>query len=188
MGYAEEIKSAVTMPEVARAYGLQVNRAGFARCPFHHERTASFKVYKGQGGYHCFGCGASGDVIDFVQKYYNLTFREALSKLNDDFHIGLPIGEERTPRQKIADAQKAFEAKRVKEAQQQAVEGAKSAHSDAFMRWLIVSAIVEKMRPKMEDFPGDGFWAAAVMMLPQTEWELEQAEIALYEAEHSRYN
>lgn len=188
MGYAEDIKGMITMPEVARMYGLQVDRAGFAKCPFHSEKTGSFKVYKGQGGYHCFGCGESGDVIDFVQKYFNLSFREALSKLNDDFHLGLPIGETRTPRQRMEDAKKMFQARQVKEAKEKAVECAKSAYNKAFTRWLMISTIVEKLRPEIEDFPGDGWWAAAVTLLPQAEWELEIAENALYEAEHSRYN
>ena len=188
MGYSEDIKSLVTMPEVARMYGLQVNRDGFACCPFHREKTPSFKIYKGDGGYHCFGCGKTGDVIDFVQEYFNIGFREAIAKINDDFHLGLKIGEKRTQRQKIEDAKKAYERRKIMEAEQKAAEAAKSAYWKAFDRWLTISTIVEKMRPEIDDFPGDGFWAAAVMMLPAAEWELEQREIELYEAEKKRYN
>jgi len=188
MGYAEEIKNLVTMPDVARMYGLQVNRDGFARCPFHHEKTASFKIYKGDGGWHCFGCGMTGDVIDFVEKYYGLSFKDALAKLNDDFHLGLPLGEKRSQRQRIADARKIYEASKVKQEKEQAAEAAKSAYWEAFDRWLIISTVVEKMRPEISDFPGDGFWAAFVMMLPEAEWNLEQAEIALYYAEKNKYN
>ena len=188
MGYADDIKQAVSMQDVARAYGIRVNRMGFARCPFHHEKTAPFKVYKGQGGDHCFGCGKSGDVIQFVQEYFNIGFRDALAKLNDDFHLGLPINQKRTQRQQIADAQKVYERRKVIQAKEQAVEAAKSAYWAAYDRWLIISTIVQKMRPQIADFPGDGFWAAAVMMLPAEEYKLEQAEIALYEAEKNRYN
>lgn len=188
MGYAEDIKSMVSMPEVARAYGLRVNREGFALCPFHHEKTGSFKVYKGTGGWKCYGCGESGDVIDFVEKYFNLDFKEAMAKLNEDFHLGLPIGEKQTPRQRMEAAAKAYRARQVKDEKQKALEAAKSAYWEAYDRWLILFTIKEKMRPEMDDFPGDGFWAAAVTLLPQAEWELEQAEIMLYETEKNMYN
>lgn len=184
MGYAEDIKRLVTMQDVAKAYGIHVNRMGFAECPFHREKTPSMKIYKDGGGWHCFGCGEGGDVISFVMKYYGISFKEACAKLNDDFNLGLPIGEKRTDRQRIADAAAAWRRKRVETEKKKAIEAAKSAHSDAYTRWMILSAICEKMRPEMADFPGDGFWAAAVMLLPQAEWELEQAEIRLYEAEH----
>ena len=194
MGYADDIKSMVTMPEVARAYGLQVNREGFARCPFHHEKTASFKVYKGQGGYHCFGCGKSGDVIDFVENYFNLNFWESIAKLNEDFHLCLPIGEKQTPRQKMAAAQKAFRARQVKDEKERALEAAKSAHSKAFSRWVAISTIVDRLHPKNGIFGQicgqdvRDVWGGAVIALPQAEWELEQAEISLYEAEKNLYN
>lgn len=183
MGYSDDIKTLVSMPEIARTYGLDVNRMGFMNCPFHREKTPSLKVYK--DGWHCYGCGAGGDVISFVMKYYDLPFKEACAKINDDFHLGLPIGEKRTERQRIADAAEAWRKRQVKTAREQAVEQAKLAHSKAFDRWLIISTIVERMRPEMDDFPGDGFWAAAVHLLPEAEWNLEQAEIRLYEAEHA---
>lgn len=49
------------------------------------------KVYDGDRGYHCFGCGAHGNVVDFVKHYFGLSFREAQSKINEDFCLGLPI-------------------------------------------------------------------------------------------------
>jgi len=52
-------------------------------CPFHNEKTPSFHVFPGTGTWHCFGCGAGGDVITFVMRYGNLTFREALEELAD---------------------------------------------------------------------------------------------------------
>ncbi len=52
-------------------------------CPFHNEKTPSFVVSDEKQHFTCFGCGTSGDVITFVEKYYNLTFQEALQKLAD---------------------------------------------------------------------------------------------------------
>ena len=90
MDMAYEIKRSLTAREVAEHYGFQVNRAGFMKCPFHGgDHTASLKLYGGQGGFHCFGCGANGSDIDFVMRLYDLNFRQAVLRLNADFHLGL---------------------------------------------------------------------------------------------------
>ena len=59
-------------------------------CPFHNEKTPSFNVSSTKQFYHCFGCGASGDAIKFLQEYEHLTFIEALSKLAQSANIQLP--------------------------------------------------------------------------------------------------
>lgn len=53
-----------------------------ACCPFHDEKSPSFTVNEKKLMYYCFGCGASGDTMDFVQKYEGLTFREAVLRIN----------------------------------------------------------------------------------------------------------
>src|ERR1700681_1174765 len=50
-------------------------------CPFHNEKTPSFNVVEDKGFYHCFGCGAHGDVIGFTMQTQNLGFREAVEEL-----------------------------------------------------------------------------------------------------------
>lgn len=90
MKIADEIKSLVTMQQVAEFYGFQVGRSGFISCPFHTgDHTASLKIYDGIGGFHCFGCGAHGSVIDFVMLLFNLNFQQAVLRLNADFHLGI---------------------------------------------------------------------------------------------------
>ena len=59
-------------------------------CPFHNEKTPSFNVSSTKQFYHCFGCGASGDAIKFLQEYEHLTFIEALSKLAQSANLQLP--------------------------------------------------------------------------------------------------
>lgn len=81
----------VPMMELVRRYGFEPNRNGFICCPFHHEKTPSFKVYAGSGGFHCFGCGKHGDVISFTMDYLSLSFEDACGRLNVDFSLGLPI-------------------------------------------------------------------------------------------------
>ncbi len=78
------------MEDVARHYGYEVGRANFMRCPFHTgDRTASLKIYPGRGGFHCFGCGAHGSVIDFVMQMLGISFQQAVLRLNADFMLGL---------------------------------------------------------------------------------------------------
>ena len=83
------IKSAVSVGDAAARYGVSVGRDGMALCPFHGEKTPSMKIYPGTRGYFCFGCGAGGDVIDFVARLFSLSPREAAEKLDSDFGLGL---------------------------------------------------------------------------------------------------
>lgn len=87
---AEAIKGAITMAQVVECYGFHPDRSGFIQCPFHQgDHTASLKLYEGDGGWHCFGCGRGGSVIDFVMELFDLTFQQAVIRLSSDFHLGL---------------------------------------------------------------------------------------------------
>lgn len=81
---AEEIKSQYSMKDVLQRYGLQVNRAGFMQCPFHQgDRNPSLKVY--DHDFHCYGCGAHGDIFGFVQLMEGCSFKEAFQILGGTF-------------------------------------------------------------------------------------------------------
>lgn len=95
---AEAIKERVTFREAAERYGMEFNRVGAAICPFHAEKTPSFKVKNGYG--HCFGgCGFNGDIFDFTKKLFDMTFSEAVEKLDADFSLNLPIRRRMTLRE-----------------------------------------------------------------------------------------
>ena len=87
----QDIKDRVDLKDLVRYYGLELDRGGFACCPFHNERNPSFKVYEDH--YHCFGCGEHGDHVDFVQKIYGISNIEAAKKISHDFGLGLDNGE-----------------------------------------------------------------------------------------------
>jgi DNA primase len=59
-------------------------------CPFHSEKTPSFSVSPDKGFYHCFGCGVHGNAIDFVMRYENRSFPEAVEALADMLHLDVP--------------------------------------------------------------------------------------------------
>lgn len=91
---AFEIKSRLTMAAVAEMYGFEPSREGFIRCPFHdngNERTPSLKIYPEHRGFYCHACGTGGSVIDFTMRLFDVPFKEAIRKLNDDFRLGLPL-------------------------------------------------------------------------------------------------
>lgn len=80
----DEIKQEYSMRDITARYGLYPNRAGFIPCPFHTgDRQASLKVY--DRDYHCFGCGANGDIFDFVMRMDDLTFPEAFQALGGTY-------------------------------------------------------------------------------------------------------
>lgn len=79
----EKIRLANPLKEWLERYGIEINRKGFAKCPFHSEKTASFRVYA-DNTYHCFGCGAHGDVISFVMAVQNVPFEDACAFLDRD--------------------------------------------------------------------------------------------------------
>ena len=89
IGLADQVKSLVTVWEVAERYGFHPNRAGYICCPFHSEKTASLKLYPDGRGWCCFGCHAGGTAIDFVMKLFDISFRQAILRINADFALGL---------------------------------------------------------------------------------------------------
>ena len=86
-----QIKSQVTARQAAERYGVPVSRSGMARCIFHDDRHPSMKIDE---RFYCFGCHATGDVIDFTAKLFGLSPYDAAKKLADDFDIRpLPPGQ-----------------------------------------------------------------------------------------------
>src|SRR3990172_5270023 len=80
----ERIKASNELSAVVAERRIEVKRKGrplVASCPFHEEAEASFTITPGKGLYHCFGCGAAGDVIGFVTKHDKVSFPEALEIL-----------------------------------------------------------------------------------------------------------
>lgn len=87
----EEIKSRCNIVDVISAV-VPLKRAGAnykGVCPFHNEKTPSFVVSETKQIFTCFGCGATGDVIEFTKRYYNLSFREAIEKLAKEYGIDI---------------------------------------------------------------------------------------------------
>lgn len=81
------LKKTINLASVVMDAGVELRSSGsrkVGRCPFHEDRSPSFFVFPDK--FHCFGCGEHGDVVDFVQKMYGLTFKDALK------YLGIELG------------------------------------------------------------------------------------------------
>ena len=88
----EEVRQKNDIVDVVSQY-VKLTRKGssyFGLCPFHNEKTPSFSVTPGKQMYYCFGCGAGGNVLNFIMEYENYTFGEALKHLADRAGVELP--------------------------------------------------------------------------------------------------
>lgn len=97
MNEAKTIQDSVKIKTLMEFYGIQFNKRGFAKCPFHTEKSSSLSIKNEH--FKCFGCGEYGGSIDFVMKYFNLPFRAALSKIDNDFNLKI-LNKKMTAREK----------------------------------------------------------------------------------------
>ncbi|MBQ3564966.1 MAG: DNA primase [Alphaproteobacteria bacterium] len=90
--FINRLKSTVSIVDVisSRVRLRKMGHDWFGLCPFHKEKTGSFKVDESKGFYHCFGCGAGGDVIKFIEEYDHVDFREAVEIIANMSGIQIP--------------------------------------------------------------------------------------------------
>ena len=86
MNLFQTVKAAVTVKQAAALYGLPVTPNGMVCCPFHEDHTPSMKL--NDTYYYCFGCGATGDVIDLTARLFDLSSLQAARKMAQDFGLG----------------------------------------------------------------------------------------------------
>ena len=86
MNLFQTVKAAITVRQAAALYGLPITTTGMTRCSFHEDHTPSMKL--NDTYYYCFGCGATGDVIDLTACLFDLSSLQAARKLAQDFGLG----------------------------------------------------------------------------------------------------
>src|ERR1700721_1785573 len=106
--FAERVKKQAA---IARGFGeyvpLKKSGANFTGlCPFHQEKTPSFAVHPVKQIYHCFGCGAGGDVFKFVMEMDKITFPESVRAVAEKCGIAIPRAKERTPEERQQNQQR----------------------------------------------------------------------------------
>lgn len=131
---AEQIRDILTIPEVLRYYGFSESRHKRIPCPLHGGKNANF-CYTDQV-FHCWVCGAKGDLIGLVMQLFGISFKAAVMKLNTDFSLGLsarrPTYRDRqlmTEDRRVKDAAKALEVRK-----RQMYNGLAVFHREVFRR------------------------------------------------------
>lgn len=178
---AEEIRRRLSMRMVAERYGFQVNRASCIQCPFHTgDRQASLHIYPESGGFHCFGCGAHGSVIDFTMRLFNCSFREAVERLDSDFYLGLGAAHPITYRERKARQNAMMD---IRERDRQIAQ-ANAECDELESRYEMADDLICSLQPdNPDDFTHAFAWALRsidaikynLLLAEGRRWELEQS-------------
>lgn len=166
------------MPELLEHYGFNISRHKRIPCPFHNgaDRNCGVK----EDYIYCFVCGESADVIGFVKRYFGLSFKESITKLNNDFSLGLPIGEKLDRRKQLDISKRFFKAKQERENKKTEHNRLKNNREIALDEWVRLDKQKMKYKPKNENEDLHPLFVEAIINLPHAEYHLECAETELY--------
>lgn len=114
------INENLSMREVCEFYDITINQVSKALCPFHNDTHNSLHIYEKR--YYCFSCNAHGNIIDFVKNYFNLSFQNAIKKINTDFNLNLPIENNNLKENQQLNAQLEEKRKQLEERKQKYIE------------------------------------------------------------------
>ena len=177
INFAQMIKDQLTCHEFFRSVGVHIDRCGKVKCPFHGEKTASLKVYDDpQRGWHCFGCGSGGSVIDLAMMWYGEGYTVTVQRLNDDFNLGLPMDRKLSPKECRAMDEERKRKNAEREALKQRVREAENAYLDAHFAWMENERIIEAEAPKGHLSEPSEKWFDAKMRQAELKHEMECAE------------
>lgn len=171
---ADMIKDRLSMQEVVERYGFEVNRAHKILCPFHNDGHPSMHIYS--DNFHCFTCGAHGDAISFVQKLYGIDFQEAISKIDVDFSLNLPIKRKITLRDY-------FGAKQIEKQRNEKKEESRKLREEfdnAYDEYARLDCYRIRYKPKSPDEAPDQRFLEALSGLESAKFRLDLAESRLY--------
>ena len=143
----EIILDNLTMTDILMRYAPRDINGGRCACPLHNSPNKNFKVYS--DGFYCFSCTKGGNLIDFVSLYFDLTFKEALQKIDADFSLGLyaPMSTETYNKySQIAHKQKA-----EKEQRELKWAGILKRYWDALDEWQRLDLNKQIYKPKSDE-------------------------------------
>lgn len=169
----EQIKTSVPLPEAIEMYTGERFIKNKMRCPLHSEKTASFRIYP-NNTFFCFGCGASGDIIRFVQLYFDIDFKAAVMRLDCDYNLGLtrvPTFSER--RRQLHEAAKR---KAEQERRRQSGHEANVKYWEAFDRVLAYEQTIKTFCPRSSDEEPHSLFIKALQSVEYARHLLDCAE------------
>ena len=186
-GLFDKIKEKVSIYDACRQYGIDINQHGFARCPFHSEKTGSFKVYK-NNSFHCFGCGAhGGSVIDLVMKLFDCSVGDACKRLNDDFRLGLLREGNLSNAERIAQNREAWERRRRERELEEQHSKLIQEWNDAIFYLRLVEIAFAESAPKNPDDEWSECFVVAASRRDRARARADEALEALEEFEKKRF-
>ena len=169
----QTIKDRLTMSEVLLHYGYQPNKAGFVCCAFHREKTASMKVY--EKSFHCFGCGANGDVISFVKDLFSLSFPDTLKKIDLDFNLNIYGAHTFEELRQSKRKQQAIQAERERKEREK--QQAYAEYWAVFDEWKRLDDNKLKYAPNTPDEEWHPLFVEALQKIAYQEYLLEMVEL-----------
>ena len=162
----QTIKDTISAQDVGNAIGLEI-RNGRCRCPIHGGKDFNCVLYKGNRGWFCHVCHAGGDVLSFVQQYYNMKFKDSIAWFNDTFRMGLELDGS-------ISSQKQREAEIAIQRRKNAIEFAEWKEKMRFDLALTAEDLVRKMenmrddsRPRRYGEEWSSDFCNAVLLLPE---------------------
>lgn len=164
------VKAHVTARQAAEKYGIAVGRNGMARCPFHADNIPSMKV---DTRYHCFGCGADGDVINFVENLFRLLPIDAARKLAEDFNIEIPKWKQLSAAQKRSERRKEKKEQDIREVSQEYQETERRFFWAMTDYYHLLREWKEIHFPRSPDEDPDPRFVEAVQNITQIEYVLD---------------
>ena len=170
--YAQIIKDRVTMDDIVGGYFPNPPpRYKRIPCPLHGGKGYNFSYNR--KFYKCFVCGQSGDVIKLVQTHFNLSFADAIKKINRDFNVGLPIDGD-LDANTVRSLQREAERRRAeREAREREGAEAVARYNAALDRWVALD------RALREGHPGDPAHDTAERDIAKANYLLDVEEINL---------
>lgn len=164
------VKAQVTTRQAAEKYGIALGRNGMARCPFHADNIPSMKV---DTRYHCFGCGADGDVINFVENLFGLRPIDAARKLTEDFNIEIPGRKQLSAAQKWSARRKEKKEQDIREVSQAYQETERRLFRAMTDYYHLLREWKEINFPRSPDEGPDPRFVEAVQNIAQIEYVLD---------------
>lgn len=176
LDYIDFIKQNVSTLDACKMYGVDVDRKGFARCINHSEKTASMKIYPDDKGFHCFGCGCSGDVITFTRILFNIGFHDAIRKLNDDFSLGINFFEKIDKRKQLELSRMKHNRKRNLDDERKKKESFRIEYYSALEEFERLQNNLFEFFPKSENEIFHEKFVEAAQKLSYAQYKLDSAE------------
>ncbi len=164
----QELKAAARIDDLVRLYGGEINRAGMTRCVLHSERTPSMKVDTEKGVFHCFGCGAGGDIIRLAQLKEGLDAVAAARFI--DSALGLNLDKNVPPKERFESM------KRAKIRQFKARQERRRRDMENRLYTDLCGKLHELSALKAEQDPMSDEWAKTVMNLDKVRFLIELIE------------